>query len=315
MQIIRGLHNLQKKHQNCAITIGNFDGIHKGHQQLINKLTTQAKQLKIPSVLVIFEPNPREYFADKNYGRIISLRRKYNLLKKMHIDYLLCINFNKKISSLKAEDFIKQVINEQIKARYLLIGDDFQFGKNKKGNFELLKKFATIYNYTTEKHDSVYHNNQRISSSLIRQLLQQGNIKLANFLLGHNIKIEGKVVTGNKIGKKSLVSTANINTSQHKLCFTGVFLTKVTINKNEHYGLTNIGYRPTIDDKKFTVETYILEFNQEIYQQNIKIELIEKIREEQKFNNILKLKEKIQQDIKAAKAIIKKLNNNTFRNN
>ena len=318
MQLIRGLRSLKPEQQKCVITIGNFDGVHKGHKKLLHRLKIKAKEYQTKSMLIIFKPHPKEFFQDYNYRSINSFIDKLKLIEKENVDFVLYIDFNQEMADYPPRDFITEIIKDKIKAQYVLTGDDFKFGKNKAGDYKLIKQLTKQCEFEAESHESVYCGADRVSSSLIKKLLIQGsreNIKRANSLLGYELTITGKVFKGKKLGKSISFPTANIKSSNKRLCFAGVYLVKVTIETENYYGITNMGFQPTVNGKDFLIETHIFDFNKNIYGNRITVQPIEKIRDEIKFSSIKELKEQIQKDTLIAKKITREIKTKLFGKN
>jgi riboflavin kinase/FMN adenylyltransferase len=295
MQLIRGLENLHTLDA-CVVSIGNFDGVHLAHQNILQSLIGKAKALNTSSVVISFYPHP-SYFFGKKHSLINSFREKYNLLQQLGVDKLLLIHFDNNFANLSAKDFIEKILIKKLQTKHIIVGDDFRFGKNASGNIEMLRQhiFATQISAKSI-------NNNRISSSNIRNLLKNGNIQDANILLGYDFYLSGKVVSGKQLGKKIGVPTANINLKNRILPLSGVFIAKVIIDENEFSGVVNIGLKPTIKDNlKSSVEMHIFDFNDNIYGKTIKIIPKEKLRDEQKFNSIDDLVLQIKKDILLAK--------------
>lgn len=298
VRLIRGL----KTNQNLpplSATIGNFEGLHLGHENLIHNTIKKAKEKNLKSAIITFEPHPAFYFKknlDKNF-KIFSLSQKLRLIKDQYnFDYVVILKFNSKLANIEANDFVQEILLQNLNIKHLTIGYDFTFGKNKSGDYELLKKY---FKENLEKIEKVQVQNEICSSSLIRASIKDGKINKANKLLNKNYSISGIVSKNNQLGQKLGFNTANIilNNNQIKPKY-GVYKTLTTISNKTYPSITNFGVRPTIDEQKKEIfETHILNFNQDIYGQKIKVELIDFIRDEKKFNNIEELKEQIKADI------------------
>ena len=211
MQIIRGLHNLRAEHRGNVVTIGNFDGVHLGHQAIIKQLNEQAVKHNVPSTVMTFHPNPQEFFApDTAPAKLTQFRDKMNLLAKYGVDRVVCLPFNQNLASLSATDFIQQILVDGLHAQYLVIGDDFRFGKNRAGDFDLLKSEGKKIGFTVENTPTYCINNERVSSTRIRQTLAEGNMPLTHKLLGRTFHVSGIVAHGDKRGRTIGFPTANI---------------------------------------------------------------------------------------------------------
>ncbi len=294
--------NLRKKHHNGVIAIGNFDGLHLGHQKVINEAKEKAKKNKLPFGLMTFEPVPVMFF-DKNTKnhRINSLHQKKSQLKKFGLDFLIIIRFNKSFSSLSAVDFIEKIISKKTKCRYLYVSRNFKFGFKRKGNIKTLKKFEKQFNYENVITKPYKRNSKTISSTFIRKKIKEGKINLVNKLLNREWSIEGKVIKGKKRGRKIGFPTCNMSLSNYVVPKLGVYAVRVkskNLNKN---GIANVGYRPTFNGQSLLLETNIFGFNRNLYNKVINVRFKKFIRAEKKFKNFDYLKKQIKIDIELAK--------------
>ncbi len=294
--------NLNRKHLNGVIAIGNFDGLHLGHQKVINEAKQKAKKYKLPFGVMTFEPVPVMFFSKKKRDhRINSLQQKKDQLKKFKLDFLIIIKFNKKFSSITAENFIKEVIYNKTRCRYLYISKNFKFGFKRKGNIQTLKKFEKQFNFKNIITKPYKKINRTISSTFIRKKIRSGKIKLVNKLLNRNWSISGKVIRGKKRGRKIGFPTCNMSLGSYVIPKLGVYAVKVngkSFNKN---GIANIGYRPTFNGQSLLLETNIFGFNKNLYNKVINVSFKKFLRPEKKFKNFELLKTQIKRDIKQAK--------------
>ncbi len=297
MNIIRGLHNLGK-HNASLVTIGNFDGVHLGHQQIIKNLVAKAKSTGLQSVLISFMPTPQRFFSNQQ-ASLSSFKEKHQLLSNLGLDEHLLIHFNQAFSKLSAKDFIQDVLLDKLDMSYCLIGDDFRFGKGRQGDIELLKTLSKSNNFNVESTQSILCGNWRISSSQIRALLERGKLQKAARLLGREFSIAGKIVHGQQKGTTIGFPTINIPIKREISPVLGVFAVQVKLANNNHYGVCNIGKRPSLKGKKTLLEVFIFDFNQTVYGQHVEVVFKHKIRDEQKFDSFDALKTQIQQDVKA----------------
>ena len=294
--------NLYHKHLNGVIAIGNFDGLHLGHQKVIKEARLKAKKLKLPLGVMTFEPVPVMFFSKKDKDhRINSLQQKKKQLKKLKLDFLVIIKFTKKFSSLTAEKFIKKVIYKKTKCRYLYVSKNFRFGFKRQGNIQTLKKFEKEYNYQNIITNPYKKNKRTISSSLIRKKIRAGKINEINKLLNRNWCIEGKVIKGKKRGRKIGFPTCNMKLSDYVVPKLGVYAVKVNFGKILKDGIANIGYRPTFKGQSLLLETNIFGINKNLYNKVIRVSFKKFIRPEKKFKNFEHLKKQIKLDIKQAK--------------
>ncbi len=308
MKFIRGLHNLPSFPEGTAITIGNFDGVHLGHQHILQELCQQAKARRLPTVVILFEPQPQEYFQPEYAPvRLTPLRDKLNLLAKTKVDYVLCLHFNAKFAHISAQEFITSLLLKALNMKYLLVGEDFHFGYRREGNFTLLQQAATIYPFEVMRSPTISADAGRISSTRIRQAIQQDDFAVAERLLGHPYSLSGRVMHGDKRGRTIGFPTANIKLPQRPLALSGVYVVDIFDSRETCYhGVANIGVRPTVDGLKCLLEVHIFDFNQDIYGQRLNIVFLKKLRNEQRFSNFEALQRQIQQDVIAAKQFFRK---------
>ncbi len=312
MKIIRGIDNLNNQFTQCVLTLGNFDGVHLGHQQLINHLIKQSKKLNLPTVVMLFEPQPLEFFCKQNApARLTSFKEKVELIKKLGIDYIIAVPFTQTFANMLAPDFIQDWLINKLQAKYIVIGDDFRFGRERKGDINLLQQYTHNNQFVVESMPTFVWNDLRISSTAVREALFNSDFKLAHCLLGRNYAIEGKVVHGNALARQLGFPTANIHLNRKKPALQGVYFVKVkNCCSNQHYhGIANIGIRPTIEGKKAILEVNLFDFSGDIYGQYLDIIFVHKLRDEKKFDSLTDLKQQIAQDVCTAKQISAKLTN------
>jgi len=294
--------NLNHKHHNGVIAIGNFDGLHLGHQKVINEAKRKAKINKLPFGVMTFEPIPMMFFNQKlKNHRINSLEQKIFFLKKLKIDFLIIIKFNKNFSTLSAEKFIKKIIYEKTKCRYLYVSRNFKFGYKRQGNIKTLRKFEKLFDYKRVVTTSYKKKKKIISSTKIRQNISAGKIEEANKLLGRNWSIEGKVIKGQKRGRQIGFPTCNLKLKNYIIPKLGVYAVRVSNKNFNKNGIANIGYRPTFNGQSLLLETNIFGFKKNLYNKVININFKKFIRPEKKFKNLEYLKKQIKLDIKQAK--------------
>ncbi len=294
--------NLNKKHCNGVIAIGNFDGLHLGHQKVINEAKQKAKKNKLPFGVMTFEPMPVMFFSKKtNDHRINSLNQKKTQLKKLKLDFLIIIKFNKKFSSLTAEEFIKKIIFKKTRCKYLYVSRNFKFGFKRQGNIKTLKKLENKYDYENIITNPLKINNKTISSSFIREKIRAGKIELVNKLLNRSWCVEGKVIKGKKRGRKIGFPTCNMSLNSYVVPKLGVYAVKVITDKFNKNGVANIGYRPTFNGQSLLLETNIFGINENLYNKVISVSFKKFIRSEKKFKNLEYLKKQIKIDIREAK--------------
>ena len=293
---------ISKKFKNNVIAIGNFDGLHLGHQKVLEQARQKAKKNKLKFGVVTFEPVPVMFFnKDIKNHRINSLNQKISFLKKTKLDFLTIIKFNKKFSNYTPIKFIKDIIYKNLKAKYVFVSRNFKFGKNRKGNIKTLKDNEKNFFYETIISKPLKKNKKILSSTIIRKNISKGNIYKANKYLGRNWSIVGKVIKGKKRGTKIGFPTCNIKLNDYILPKPGVYSVKVKVKNLKRNGIANVGYRPTFNGKILLLEVNIFGIKANLYDKEIKVSFINFIRAEKKFKNINQLKDQIKKDIKRVK--------------
>jgi riboflavin kinase / FMN adenylyltransferase len=302
---IRGLHNLRAWHRDCVATIGSFDGVHLGHQAILQQLIAVAAKHQLPAVVIIFEPQPHEFFSgDKAPARLMRLREKVKAFFAVGVKRVLCLEFNQKLRSLSAEAFIQQVLVDGLGIRHLVVGDDFRFGCDRKGDFALLKKAGEEKGFTVTDTCTLQIDGERVSSTRIRQLLEDGDFVAAEKLLGRPYSITGRIAYGNQLGRKLGVPTANVHLRRYRSPLQGVFTVSVKFSDGDLYkGVANIGLKPTVnkDIQKPLLEVHLFDFSQAVYGALIEVVFHKKLRSEKKFASLEELQTQLQIDITMAK--------------
>ena len=294
--------NLIKKHFNSVIAIGNFDGLHLGHQKVIKEAKQKAKRNKIPFGVMTFEPVPVMFFNKKiKNHRINSLEQKKTQLKKLKLDFLIIIKFNKNFSSQSPEEFIKKIIFKKTKCKYLYVSKNFKFGFKRQGNIKTLKKFEKKYNFKNIVTKPYKKGNKLISSTFLRKKIRLGKIDEVNKLLNRDWSINGKVIKGKRRGRKIGFPTCNLKFNDYVVPKLGVYAVKVKSKNFNKNGIANVGYRPTFKGKNLLLETNIFGINKNLYNKVININFKKFIRSEKKFKNLKHLKKQIKLDIKQIK--------------
>ena len=303
MQLIRGLHNLTQSLPPCAVTIGNFDGIHLGHQHVLQQLKDAAKQRNLPCTVIIFEPQPIEFFSPHTAPKRLSrFREKYHYLRTQHIDYLLCLKFDEHLAQFDAHEFVKKILVNGLNTNHLVIGDDFRFGKRRQGDFQLLQACGRDHGFDVESSDTLLIKNERVSSTRIRECIHIDDFESAEMLLGRPYSLSGKVSHGQKLGRELGFPTINIKMGNKTLIVKGIFAVRVKgIDNRVLQGVASIGTRPTVNGVDTILEVYILDFNQDVYGYGVEVEFLYKIRDEEKFESLEVLTSHIENDIKLAK--------------
>ncbi len=301
---IRGLHNLRPSHRGCVATIGSFDGVHLGHQAILQQLQQVANACKLPSVVIIFEPQPHEFFAgDKAPARLMRLREKVQALLAAGVNRVLCLQFNDALRRLSAEAFVEKVLIEGLGIKHLVVGDDFRFGCDRRGDFALLRTIGSQRGFSVTDTVTLEVGGERVSSTRIRQLLEQGDFASAEQLLGKPYSINGRIAYGQQLGRKLGVPTANVHLRRYRSPLHGVFTVTVKFADGSVYkGVANVGVRPTVTgDKKPLLEVHLFDFSRMAYGAMIDVTFHTKLRDEKKFNSLDELQTQLQMDIAQAK--------------
>lgn len=300
---IRGLHNLRPWHHGNVVTIGSFDGVHLGHQAILQQVCEMAAKLNVSSLVMIFEPQPHEYFAgEKAPARLMRLGEKAKALFEHGIDRVFCLPFNRHLSELSAESFVDDVLVNRLGVKHLVVGDDFRFGAGRKGDYALLQKAGKQQGFTVVDTVTYLVNEQRVSSTRIRQLLNSSDFVEANRLLGKPYTINGRVVKGQQLGRTLGAPTANVHLHRYRSPLSGVFAVLTTVRNQCIKGVANVGVRPTVTgDTKPILEVHLFDFNADIYGEHISVECVHKLRDEQKFDGLEALTQQIHRDIAKAK--------------
>lgn len=302
MQLIRGKQSLVKLSAS-VVTIGNFDGMHIGHQKLIQKVVNHAKAHGLPAVLITFEPQPNEFFARGVQVRLMRLREKWLALQNQGIDYIYCLRFNKTIAALSPEAFVQEILINQLGMKVLIVGDDFRFGAKREGDFERLKVLGKYHGFIPLQMSTLALAGQRVSSTLLREALQKGDLARVNQLLDRPYSMCGKVVYGDQRGRTLGFPTANIRLHRDLVPLTGVYAVRVSgVADIPLTGVANIGIRPTFNGTRVLLEVHLFNFNREIYGQHLRVEFMHKLRDEKRFADFKALVAQIYQDVEQAKA-------------
>ncbi len=308
MELIRGLHNLRPRHRGCVATIGNFDGVHLGHQAVIGQLADKAEALSLPTLVMLFEPQPQEFFApQKAPPRLMRLREKLQALRRYAVDRVLCVRFDKAFADLEPEAFIRQVLVEGLGVKYLVVGDDFRFGHKRRGDFAMLQAAGHEHGFQVVNMHSFTIDGQRVSSTRVRSALAAADLALAEKLLGRPYRMCGRVAHGDKIGRTLGVPTANIHLHRHSTPLRGVYAVEMFGLPDEPLaGVANIGTRPTVGGTRTLLEVHVFDFDRDIYGEYVHVNFLQKLSDEKRFASLDELKQKIQQDIVDARTFFRR---------
>lgn len=303
LELIRGLHNLRPKHRPCVLTIGAFDGVHRGHQRVLEGLIAKGKELGLPTTIIVLEPLPREFFAPREAPpRLMSFREKFDALRDVGMDRVLRVRFTQSVSEVPAREFIEEVFVGLLGVKYMVVGDDLRFGHEREGDFGLLRELGAKHGFDVEASDTFAMEGERVSSTRIRQALLNDEFELAESLLGRAYEITGKVVYGMQAGRTLGAPTANMELHRYRSALAGVYAVEIRgINDEVHFGAANVGIRPTMGDLvKAILEVHVLNYKGDLYGKTLHVRFRQKLREEQKFPSIDELKQQIHQDIDQA---------------
>lgn len=302
--IIRGLINVPATQRSCVVTIGNFDGVHLGHQALLARVKEQARFKGVPAIAIVFEPQPAEFFAQQQavVPRLTRWREKFHALARCGMDSVLVLRFNAKLAQLSADEFVRTILQQGLAVQHVIVGDDFRFGKGRQGDIDFLKQVGAQYGFSAEAMPSVLIENERVSSTRIRLALAQGDHVLAARLLGRPYSMEGRVVRGDQRGRSIGFPTANIYLHRQATPVQGVYVVRMQgLAQSSLPGVANVGIRPTVGGTRSLLEVHLFDFDQDIYGKQVRIEFCEKLRDEKRFDNFDLLKEQIWKDAEQAK--------------
>lgn len=303
MDIIRGIPNIRAEHRGNVVTLGNFDGVHKGHQRLLEHLQQHSAEQGVPSLLITFEPQPREFFAGASVPpRLTRLREKVELLRRQGLDRLLLLPFNEHTARLEAGWITDNLLHQLLDARYVMVGDDFRFGHERQGNFEFMQAAGQRHGFAVGQTSTLMSGEERISSSRIRRVLSEGDFTSARALLGHEYFIMGRVVYGRQLGRQLGVPTANIRLQRYKAALEGVYCVTVDgVDGQTYQGIANIGVRPTVDGKEPLLEVHLFDYAGDLYNTLLTVTFKHKLRDERAFDGLAALKSQIETDIQQAR--------------
>ncbi len=309
MELIRGLHNVRARHRGSAVTIGNFDGVHRGHRAMIERLRRQAAALGVPATVVTFEPQPTEWlFPDRAPPRLTGLREKLRRLAGTGVDAVLVLRFDRHLAALEPEAFAGELIGERLGARYVLVGDDFRFGHKRRGDLRLLQSAGERYGYRAEPMETVTCPGQeRISSTRIREALRAGRFEEASRLLGEPYRVPGRVVGGDAMGRRLGWPTANLRLSPHRTPLDGIYAGWVHgVGERPWPAAISVGVRPTVDGRQTVFEAHLIDFEGDLYGRPLVVEPVARLRDEVRFEGLDELAAQIGEDVRAARRVLGK---------
>lgn len=303
MELIRGLHNLRPWHRNCVATIGNFDGVHLGHQQVLGQLATQSGVYGVPTLVITFEPHPQEYFSPGFAPpRLTRFREKVEILRRYSVDRLLCLHFDRQTAQMTAEEFIDRILVSGLGIRYLVIGDDFRFGRERRGNFYMLQRAGEVFGFPVVNLHTFRIDQVRVSSTHVRETLRQGDLNMVEKLLGRPYRMAGRVAHGNKRGRTIGFPTANLFLHRRVTPLSGVYAVEMFgISGEPRPGVANVGLRPTVGGTQALLEVHLFDFTSDIYGCHVEVDFLHKLRDEQRFPSFDTLRAQILKDVEEAK--------------
>ncbi len=303
--LIRGIEKLTAKHTPCVATIGNFDGVHLGHQHVINTLLERSQCMGLKSTVITFEPLAKEFFKPNSIDRLTTVEQRAELLAQLGVDQVLCIDFDADFAAYSPKGFVHDVLIDGLGVKHLSVGDDFKFGKGRAGDFAMLQSIGAEHDFTVTAHDTFEIDGQRVSSGRIRVALNQSNFDLAEALLGRPYSVSGNISKGQQRGRTINYPTANIILPLTKSPLSGVFAVLATLSHGQVLsGVANLGTRPTVGGKENRLEVHLFDFNQDIYGQELQVRFVDKIRDELKFDSFEALTEQIHKDAERAREIL-----------
>jgi len=302
MELIRGVHNLRARHRGCVATIGNFDGIHLGHRAIIRQVTAKAKTLAVPSAVMVFEPQPREFFAPEDApARLMTFREKVEILAELGLDRVLCVKFDQRFCSQSAREFCENILIQGMGVQHLVVGDDFRFGNDRAGDFRFLQKMGAANGFSVENTHTCEWHGERVSSTRVRECLESSDFDSASVMLCRPFFMSGRVIHGQKLGRTIGVPTANLLPKRVRTPVTGVFAVEVRGLGDVQQGVANLGTRPTLGGEQVRLEVHLLDFKGDLYGKHLRVMFRHKIRDEKKFDGLDALTKAIHQDIETAK--------------
>jgi len=303
MRLIRGLHNLHHSQLGSALTIGNFDGLHRGHQAVLRHLQQRAAEQQLATTVMTFEPTAQEYFSPRTApARLQRLRDKLAVLQELEVNQVHCLRFNQELAELSADAFVGQILVEGLDVRYLVVGDDFRFGKERRGDFAFLQQAGQRYGFEVVSTRTFLEGEDRVSSTRIRQALAEGDLAMAEQLLGRSYRICGRVSPGQQRGRTIGFHTANVRLHRVVSPLKGVFAVRVYgLGTEVLNGVANVGTRPTVDGSYCVLEIHLFDFDSDIYGRYLDVEFCRKLREEKKFESFEALKQQIEFDAEQAR--------------
>ena len=289
-----------------VVTIGSFDGLHLGHQSLLTNVITKSRSLGVPSIVMSFEPTPKEFFATKNPpARLMRFREKYEALANYGVDIFFCPRFNPAMRSIRVDAFIRQILIHGMNARHIVVGDDFRFARKREGGIDDLRRTNKALEFGIDRMPSIVKDSVRVSSTAIREALADGKLARATTMLGRPYRMSGRIVRGRQVGRTLGMATANVDLRRRQSAVMGIFAVRVTgLDGSRLDGVASVGTRPTFDLVKPLLEVHLFEFDRDIYGEYIHVDFIARLRDEEKFENVDDLVAQMHQDVENARTIL-----------
>jgi riboflavin kinase/FMN adenylyltransferase len=305
MELIRGIHNLKPRHRGCVATIGNYDGLHLGHRQVLRQLKEQAAADGLPSLVMSFEPTPLEFFCGENApARLSTFREKVEQFREIGIDRFFCVHFTWEVAEMSPEQFIRALLVGGIDVRHLVVGDDFRFGRDRSGNFDTLLASGRSYGFEVVDTPSFSVDGMRVSSTVVRDALGRGDLELAEQMLGRRYSMSGRVIRGDQLGRKLGYPTANMRVHRQKSPLKGVYAVRVSGLGEVRDAMASLGTRPTVDGREMRLEVHIFDFDEDIYGSHLRVEFVARLRDEQRFDSVELMAEQLARDARSARDIL-----------
>ncbi len=305
MDLIRGLHNLRARHHGCVASIGNFDGVHRGHRQVLELLKEEAAARGLPSTVIAFEPTPREFFEAVPPARLTNLREKYEALAAVGIDRFLALCFDERLRGMTAEEFVETILTDGLGVRFLSVGSDFRFGQDRSGDYETLKQAGEQHGFEVAAAEDFLINAERVSSSAIRRYLSAGELDMARTMLGRYYRMSGRVVCGEQLGRELGYPTVNIRIERSVSPVQGIFAVCVSgAGLEQHPAVASVGTRPTVDGKEFLLEVHLFDIERDLYHEYLNIDFVKKLRDEMKFSSMAAMRLQMEEDEASARVVL-----------
>ena len=306
MELIRGMHNLRERHRGCVATIGNYDGVHRGHQHMIAAVRAKADELGVPAVVVTFEPTPREFFAGPAApSRLTRLREKLQALAQYGVDRVVVLRFDRRMQGMGADEFVQRLLVEGLGVRHMVVGHDFHFARRREGTIETLRAAGAVHGFTVAEVGQFLLEGERVSSSLVRDALNRGDLERATRLLGRPYRMAGRVRLGKRLGRTLGYPTANLALQRKVVPLWGIFAVRVSgAGLVEYPAVSSLGTRPTVNGTDPLLEVHLFDYDGDLYGQHLDVDFVARLRDEQKFESLDALVAQMHRDAAAARAIL-----------